>query len=191
MSPRVQLLAFTVMAGVMIAQTSRAAEPHACHDHSDESGIELGFSAGYARLSEDEEHHAETELDGHADHDEAHESDDNGLALHVHVGHRLGEHGLLAHVSLGIAGEVIFAEHDHYGVMGYAALYPWRGLVLSIGPGVEWAKHDDGWESAYTTHLEAAYVFDVGDYHIGPAVDYSRTDSAEHFTVGIHLGVHL
>ena len=52
-------------------------------------------------------------------------------------------------------------------------------------------EHEGEWESKYSTHLEATYVFNVGAWHLGPVVDYSWTDHGEHFTTGIHFGVHL
>ena len=71
------------------------------------------------------------------------------------------------------------------------AIYPWRGPVLAVEPGVEWAEHDGETESVYATHLEAACVFEFGEYEIGPVIDYSKTSNDEHYMIGIHLGVHL
>ncbi|MBL7114123.1 MAG: hypothetical protein ISS35_00015 [Kiritimatiellae bacterium] len=184
------LLAVTILAGLIVPASTLAEDNHACHSCA-AGEIEFGFSVGYVRLDEDREHHEETEHDDHDEHYGEHETTDDGIALHVHVGKRLGEDGILAHLSLGIAGEVIFADHEHYALMGFASIYPWRGLVLSVGPGIEWAEHEGEWESEFSTHLETAYVFDVGAWHIGPVVDYSKTDHGEHFTAGIHFGVHL
>ncbi|OVE75850.1 hypothetical protein BVX97_03320 [bacterium E08(2017)] len=164
-----------------------AAEQHSCHSCA-AGDIEIGFSIGYVNLDEDQEDHEEAEGE---DHEEEHDTSDDGIGIHVHVGKRLGTEGILSHISLGVAAETIVAEHEHYALMAFASVYPWRGLVLSVGPGVEWAEHEGEMESAYSTHLEAAYVFDVGSWHIGPVLDFSKTNDSEHFTAGIHFGIHL
>ncbi len=190
MNGRSTLLAFTIMAVLMVSEAAFAADGHACHACAAD-GIELGFSLGYVHLDEDQEHDEESELDDNGEHDEEHETSDDGVALHVHLGKRMGEQGLLSHLSLGVAGEVIFAEHEHYALMGFASISPWRGLLLSVGPGVEWAEHEGEWKSEYSTHLEMGYVFDIGEWHIGPVAGYSKTNRGEHFSAGIHLGIHL
>ena len=86
---------------------------------------------------------------------------------------------------------MIFSEEEHYGLMAFTSIHPWKGLVLSVGPSVEWAKHDGEWESNYATHMEAAYVFDVGEIHLGPVVGYSTSSHGKHYSAGLHLGYHL
>ena len=87
---------------------------------------------------------------------------------------------------------MIITDEKHYGAMVTLAVHPWRDLVLSVSPGFEWANHEGTWESEYATHLEAAYTFDVSEkYHIGPVIGYSKTSDAEHYTVGIHIGIPL
>jgi hypothetical protein len=190
MDRKTALFVLAILVGVMASRSALAAEAHACHT-CDEGGVEIGFSVGYVRLDEDREDHEESENgENHEDH-ENHETTDDGVGVHVHVGKRVGKDGILSLFSLGLAGEVIFAEHEHYALMAFVSANPWRGLVLSVGPGLEWAEHEGEWESEYSTHLEAAYVFNAGGWHVGPVVDYSSTDHGEHFTAGIHFGIHL
>lgn len=158
-----------VLLGLGIADPAYGEDDHAGHGH-DTSGIELGLSVGYVHLDEE---------------------DEDSLGLHVHLSKRLGHEGLLERLGLGVGGEVIFAEHEHYSLLFPLAMYPWRGLILAVAPGIEWAEHDEDWETAYATHLEAAYVFEIGDYDVGPVVDYSKSDNDEHYMIGIHLGIHL
>jgi len=75
--------------------------------------------------------------------------------------------------------------------MAFTSIHPWKGLVLSVGPSVEWAKHDGEWESNYATHMEAAYVFDIEEIHLGPVIGYSASDHGKHYSVGLHIGYHL
>lgn len=148
-----------------------AEEPHGhAHHGHDLSGPELGLSAGYVHLKEE----------------------DKGVpGVHAHLLQRLGNEGILRHLAVGIGTEYLFAEDKHCALMFSIAAYPWRGLVLSVSPGVQWAEHEGKTESEYSTHLEAAYVFPLGDVDIGPAIDYSCTKDEEHYMVGLHLGIHL
>ena len=143
------------------------------------------------RLEEDGHHHEEGEHHEEEGHHEKEGHSEDALGVHLHIGKRLADEGILSHISLGIGGEVIFSEEKHYGLNAFTSIHPWRGLVLSIGPAVEWAKHEDDWESYYSTHMEAAYVFDVEEIHLGPVVGYSTSSHGEHYSAGLHLGYHL
>lgn len=142
---------------------------HADHGH-DVSGPELGISAGYVHLAED---------------------DDDVPGVHAHLMKRLGDEGIRRHFAAGVGAEYLFAEERHYAVMCSLAAYPWRGLVLSVSPGVQWAEHEEETEAEYSTHLEAAYVFSFDTYDLGPVIDYSWTRDEEHYMVGLHMGFHL
>ncbi len=142
---------------------------HAHHDH-DLSGPELGISAGYVHLKEE---------------------DEDALGVHAHLLQRLGDEGLRRHLAIGVGAEYLFTEEEHYALMLSLAAYPWRGLILSVSPGVQWAEHEGDTASEYTTHFEAAYVFPFGRYDIGPVIDYSRTKDESHYMIGLHMGIHL
>jgi len=190
MNKQTTLLCSIMLAGLIAMAEPHCGDDHSCHAHQT-SGFEIGLSVGYTTL---DENHASHEEHGH--HEEEHHGEegsnkDYAPSLHVHISKRLAEKGLLSKFALGIGGEIIFADHEHYALMAPLTFYPWRGLVLSAAPGIEWAKHEDEWVSEYATHLEAAYVFEMDGFHIGPVIDYSKSDSGEHYTVGIHLGFHL
>ncbi len=183
----VTLSVLTVLLACLPAATALCGE-HEDHDHNyhshDVSGYELGLSAGLVHLEEE---------------------DENAASLHMHFGKRLGDEGFREHLSLGLGGEVIFAEHQHFAGMLQLSVLPWKGLVLSAAPGILWAEHegqheDEGeheggeeseWETDYTTHLEAAYVLEFGEYDVGPVVGYSWTAEETHFMVGVHFGMHF
>lgn len=97
----------------------------------------------------------------------------------------------MKHFALGVGGEVIFADHEHYAVMLPLFVYPWQGLALSAAPSIIFAEHEGEWESEYATHLEAAYVFEIGEYDVGPVVGYSSSSEDKHYMVGLHFGIHF
>ena len=202
------LVLMLIAAGLIIPGTAYTKDAHDHHDHHDHQGhnghhiheaggFEIGLSIGWVRLEEDGHHHEEEEHHEEGEHheeEEHHEEDghsEDALGVHLHIGKRLADEGILSKVSLGIGGEVIFSEEEHYGLMAFATVHPWKGLKLSVGPAIEWAKHDGEWDSHYATHMEAAYVFDVDEIHIGPAFGYSTSDHGEHYSVGLHIGYHL
>jgi len=169
-------LAFAALWGVCLCAPAKCQEHgmkeeahHEPHAHEME-GIELGLAAGYVDLIDE---------------------DEDALGLHVHLLKRLGGEGLRQYFGVGVGTEVIFADHEHYAAMVSLATFPWRDLVITFSPGIIWTEHDGDWESAYATHIEAAYVFPVGEHHIGPVVGYSWTDEEEHFMIGLHIGIHL
>ncbi len=143
------------------------------HEHAAHagSGWELGVSTGYVHLRTEKE---------------------DALGLHLHLMKRLGQEGPASYFSLGGGLETIFATHEHYSAMGSLGIHPWRELVLTISPGVQWVKHEGDWESEYATHLEIAYGFNISPrLHLGPVIGYSKTKHDEHMMAGVHLGIHL
>jgi hypothetical protein len=153
------------------ANLTFAKDAHDHHHHGhDLSGPELGVSVGYVHLEEE---------------------DENVPGVHAHLLHRLGDDGLRRHFAIGAGAEYLFSDEEHYALMFSLAAYPWRGLVLSVSPGVQWAEHEGDTEAEYSTHLEAAYVFPFGDYDIGPVIDYSWTKDEKHYMIGLHIGIHL
>ncbi len=147
---------------------------HAHHDHAhhghDLSGPELGMSVGYVHLEEDAE---------------------NALGVHAHLMKRLGDEGIRRFFAIGLGAEYLFTESAHYAVMLPLSVNPWRGLVLSASPGVQWAEHEGESETAYSTHIEVTYTFPLGKYDIGPMIDHSWTDEEKHTMIGVHVGLHF
>lgn len=177
---------FLISAGFSPSSLVYCSDLHSNHAHHT-NGIEAGLSIGYVHLNEN--------VAPHKDHDHTHGTEktysDDAAALHLHVGKRLSDTGLLARLGLGVGGEIIFAEHAHYALMLPVTVYPWRGLVLGVAPGIKWAEHEGERESAYTTHVEAAYVLEIRDFDIGPVMGYAKTEQGEHYMLGIHFGVHF
>ncbi|MFT5240459.1 MAG: hypothetical protein ACI9OU_001271 [Candidatus Promineifilaceae bacterium] len=158
-----------VLAGIVSTQQAHSADAHAGHSH-DITGLELGITAGFVHLEGE---------------------DEDAPGLHVHLNKRLSHEGPLSRVALGVGGEIILADHEHYALMAPLTFYPWRGLMLSIAPGIEWAEHDGATESEYTTHIELGYGFEMGKYDIGPVIEFAQTADEEHYMLGVHFGIHL
>lgn len=153
------------------ANSARSEETHDHMHHSHEvSGLDLGVSAGYVRLVDERE---------------------NAMGVHVHLLHWLGGDGLRKHFAIGAGAEYLFAEEQHYALLFSLAAQPWRDLILAVSPGVQWAGHEGDTESAFSMHLEVAYVVPMGQYHLGPVIDYSWTRDEAHYMIGLHLGIHL
>ena len=150
-----------------LSQEHNASDSHDMHQTED---IEFGASLGYAYLKEEQK---------------------NGINIHLHAMKRLSDEGLLQHVSVGLGVETILTDEAHYAAMLSVAVHPWKSLILSVSPGYEWANHDGTWESSYATHLEATYTFESSNFHYGPVFGYSKTADTQHYTAGIHFGMHF
>ncbi len=158
-----------LMALLLLGAVPALSETHHDHHSHNTSGFELGMSIGQVDLGEEE---------------------GSGPGLHAHIGRRLAHHGLGEMISFGVGGEWIFTEEKHYSLMLPLAVHPWKGLALSVAPGFLWAEHDGEMEREYSTHLEIAYLFEVGSFDLGPVAGYSKTADEDHSMYGIHLGWH-
>ena len=164
------LIKVLAVASLGVAGLSTAAlseeEHHGAHEAHE---WELGLSVGYTNLKTEGE---------------------EGAMLDVHLMKRLGDDGFKKYFAVGLGAEVVLSHENHYVAMVVFAYLPTDNLVLSVAPGLEWAKHEGAWEREYVTHYEAVYNFEISDeYHIGPMIGYSKTKEAEDYSVGIHIGI--
>jgi hypothetical protein len=146
--------------------------PAFAEEHHAEGAWELGVAVGYANLITEE-----TE----------------GTNIHLHLLKRLDYKDWREYLSLGLGLEMIVSDETHYVPMLTLAVHPLEDFTLAFSAGMEFAQHEsDEWESIYTTHIEATYVFDVSEhFHLGPVIGYSTNHEGEHYTVGIHIGIPL
>jgi len=117
--------------------------------------------------------------------------------------HEFGEHRLHSHtfefgVSTGFVrlepeGESAVGTHLHLirrfqNLMGTVAIYPYKNFSIGISPGTLIVEHHDEHETRYSTHVEVAYGFEVGQFEVGPVVGYAKSGDDEHYMIGIHVG---
>ena len=167
-------------------------------DHADEERADVAHGHGHAE-HDDHGHDQPHEAAEHADaHDHALEL---GLAtgaaylvgegeitagLHLHLVATLGETAW----GLGLGYERLLDEHAHNtasAVLQYRITTEWSVIAA---PGVTFEDHDPG-ALAPAVHLETAYEFLIGDFHIGPALEVALDTEDAHVTGGLHFGLGL
>jgi len=100
--------------------------------------------------------------------------------VHVHYTRNISHSGF----GLGLGFERIF-NHNHTNL---GLLFSYRvkeNLAIGLSPGINW-EEDKVYR--FAMHLEAAYEFEIGDFHIGPVADYAIDSEHHHISFGIHLG---
>ncbi len=165
-----KVLKLVALATVSCGSINALASSPEKHDGHESSDVEVGLSIGYTYLKEEKE---------------------EGATLHLHVMKKLTDEGFGQYFSYGVGVETIILKESHYGAMVTLAVNPWRDLILSVSPGIEWVKHEGEWESGYATHFEVTYLFEGPRFHYGPVLGYAKTQDAQHYTAGIHFGIPL
>ena len=90
----------------------------------------------------------------------------------------------------GVGGgyERIFDAHGHntFGVLG--SYRPVERLSLILSPGITFEdEHPD--ELNFAFHAEMAYEFLLGDFHLGPVLEFAYDPEDIHISLGIHFGI--
>jgi len=127
-------------------------------------------------------HHAKNEIG--LDNSIVYFAEENEIAygFHFHYTHMIGE----SKFGYGVGYERIFDEHKHNTIGVLAAYRPIAPLYFSISPGITF--EDSLEEYHYSTHLEAAYDFEVGKVHLGPIIAMAHRTGHTHFSMGLHIG---
>jgi hypothetical protein len=104
---------------------------------------------------------------------------DSGFTIAGEYRRRVG-----SNIAIGVLGE--FADLDHRAwIMGIPlVLFPYRGLVLLVMPGVEFADH----HSNYLTRVGIGYEIPLGKFSLTPMVNVDFVDGDQHFVFGITIG---
>lgn len=102
--------------------------------------------------------------------------------LHLHYIRTIGE----SRFGYGLGYEQIFDDHLHrgLGIIGSMMLIP--HLILNVSPGIAFIGRDNP-ETAFALHLEANYEFEIGRFHLGPAVEYAYSGHGYHLSMGLHM----
>lgn len=99
--------------------------------------------------------------------------------FHFHYTRVIGKFGI------GVGSEAILDEHKHYGFSAVFMYSPFEDFTIGISPGILLAAN----EALFSTHFEAGYDFDVGEFHIGPMAEFAYAFEDTHFMFGVHFGV--
>lgn len=103
--------------------------------------------------------------------------------LHAHYIRNIGE----SKFGLGLGYERIFDEHKHNTVSFVGAYRPVERLYLVVSPGVTFEESDYS-NPRFALHLEGSYEFELGSFHIGPAVEFAYDPEDYHISIGLHVG---
>ncbi len=103
-----------------------------------------------------------------------------GLHLEYAYGFNIGR----LEMSAGITGDVVFAEHAHYGIGLGLGFEPFKNIHLHVGPGL--AFEED--EVVVTGNIGLGYGFDFGRFSLGPVTEFSFDKHESHFMFGLLFG---
>jgi len=106
--------------------------------------------------------------------------------IHLHYIRGIGDKNK---VGLGFGLETIFDEHKHYTLSGVLHYRIYKGLIFSLAPGLLILKQDDAFVFQYAQHIELAYEFELGEFHIGPVVEVGLETAGVHYMAGLHFGI--
>jgi len=136
------------------------------------------------------------------DHDHEHHSHKhplNEIGIGNYLSYLAGEHEFAysLHVHLlrffedsrfgaGLGYEQIFDEHRHRSLTMIGAFRLSHPLVLTLGPGILFGNEENP-GNRFTVHAELVYEFEIGHFHLGPALDFATTFDEYHIGAGLHV----
>ena len=103
-------------------------------------------------------------------------------SLHIHYLRAFKE----SRFGAGIGYEQIFDEHRHRSLAFIGTFRPVTHLVLSLAPGMLFGTEENP-GIRFALHTELVYEFEIGDFHIGPALEFATTFSEYHISFGVHF----
>lgn len=111
-------------------------------------------------------------------------SNDQSFAPGLHLEYGYGFSIGRLEMSAGITGDVVFADHKHYGI-GLGLGFPlFKNIHLHAGPGL--AFEED--EVVATGNIGLGYGFDLGRFSMGPVTEFSFDKHESHFMFGVLFG---
>jgi len=146
---------------------------------------------GSVILAQDHEHDHDL-----SDHNHVHPNNEIGLGNYLSylAGEKQVAYGLHIHYlryfmessfGAGIGYEQIFDEHGHRSLTligTYKSDFP---LILSLAPGILFGNPEIP-SVRFVVHTEAIYEFEIGQFHLGPALEFATTFEEYHIGMGIH-----
>jgi len=104
------------------------------------------------------------------------------FAMHIHYTRNIPN----TKFGIGISFERIVLAPKH-STFGLVFVYrPIERLSLALSPGITFEDNDS--DALFAMHIETAYVFDLGSFHIGPAFEFAYDPNDYHLSLGIHVG---
>lgn len=142
--------------------------------------------------------HIKAQHDDHIDHQHEHPQNEIGVAnalvyfineqefaygLHLHYVHTIKK----SKFGVGLGYERIFDKHKHNTIGIVGSYRPVDRLDISVSPGIafEGTEYSD---AIFSLHIETTYGFEVGDFHIGPLLEFAFDRADYHISIGIHVG---
>jgi hypothetical protein len=92
-------------------------------------------------------------------------------------------------LGVGAGFETIFDEHRHYTLSVVMQYRVWKGWTVAYAPGILFFKEEDDFENQFAQHIETAYEFDLGIFHLGPMAEIGIEKHGTHYMVGLHFGI--
>lgn len=151
------------------------------------------FNFGYSQNSTHENH------EHHDHHDHANHRYELGIAnapvyfvkekelaygLHAHLIKFIGNRRF----GVGLGYERIFDEHKHqtFGIVGnYNVMDQW---FVNLSPGI--TIENNNWNIVnFAFHIETSYEFELGNFHLGPVLEWAYDPEDIHISLGLHIGI--
>lgn len=147
---------------------------------------------GTTMLAQDHEH----------DHDHSHhphEHPNNEIGLGNYLSYLAGEkqvaYSLHFHYlryfmessfGAGLGYEQIFDEHGHRSLTVIGTYTFDSPLILSLAPGILFENPENP-AARFVLHTEAIFEFELGHFHLGPALEFATTFEEYHIGLGVHV----
>lgn len=104
------------------------------------------------------------------------------FSMHIHYTR------LIPNTKFGVGASferiVLDPKHSTFGLT--FVYFPVDKLSFTISPGMTFEDADPG--AFFALHLETAYEFEIGNFHIGPAFEFAYDPNDYHISLGIHVG---
>lgn len=85
--------------------------------------------------------------------------------------------------------ETILDEHQYILISTVIQYRIFKGLIIGYAPGLLISKENSETELQFAQHIEIAYEFEIGKFHIGPMIEIGIETTIAHYMVGVHFGM--
>lgn len=109
---------------------------------------------------------------------------ENEIAYAIHVHYLRSFEG--SRFGAGIGYEHILDEHRHRSLTVIGTFRPASPLVLSLAPGILFGTQEEP-GIRFALHTEAVYEFEIGHFHLGPALEFATSFDEYHIGIGLHF----